>query len=228
MSSIRQRVSAFTYDMLEAETTPAALQQVVEHGFEQIAEVQTANQATLSLACAAGCAFCCYHPVDITAPEAFVIAVYLQTALDAAEYEAIAERLAANAERIQALSHDEHALAKIPCAMLRDGQCGIYAARPFACRSWHSTSATRCEEIFTHGDPLSMIPPLDMALYNAQWDVVYGVSEGLRQAGLDDRPYELHSMLHRVLETPEAAMRWLRGEDVFAGCTPGAFFDDSP
>ncbi|WP_089935632.1 hypothetical protein [Candidatus Entotheonella palauensis] len=104
-------------------------------------------------------------------------------------------------------------------------QCGVYAARPFACRAWHSTSAARCEAIFTHGDPLSMIPPLDMDLYNAQWDVVYGVAEGLRQAGLDDRPYELHSMLHRVLDMPDAARRWLQGEDVFAGCTPGAFFD---
>lgn len=209
--------------MLEAEATPATLQQVVEHGFEQIAQAQTDSRAPL--ACAADCAFCCYHPVDITAPEAFVLVAALRTALSDTEFDAISTRLAANAERIQALSHDEHALAKIPCALLDNGQCGVYAARPFACRAWHSTSAARCEAIFTHGDPLSMIPPLDMGLYNVQWDVVYGISEGLRQAGLDDRPYELHSMLHRALHTPDAASRWLRGEEVFAGCTPGAFAD---
>jgi Fe-S-cluster containining protein len=209
--------------MLDAETTPATLQQVVEHGFAQIAEAQAASRAPL--ACAAGCAFCCYHPVDIMAPEAFIIAAYLRTALSDAEVVAMTARLAAHAERIQALSHDEHALAKIPCALLHNGQCSVYAARPFACRAWHSMSAARCEAIFTHGDPLSMIPPLDIDLYNAQWDVVYGVAEGLRQAGFDDRPYELHSMLHRALALPDAAQRWLRGEEVFAGCTPGAFFD---
>lgn len=223
MPSKRHTASHFTHAVLEAETTPATLVQIVEHGFEQIAEAQTASQAPL--ACAAGCAFCCYHPVDITAPEAFVIAAYLRTAFSTAEFEAIAARLAANAERIQALSHDEHALAKIPCALLDNGRCCVYAARPFACRAWHSMSAARCEAIFTHGDPLSMIPPLDMALYNTQWDVVYGIAEGLRQAGLDDRPYELHSMVHRALAVPDAAARWLHGEAVFEGCTPGAFFD---
>lgn len=223
MASKRQTVRQFSRAILDAETTPATLQQVVEHGFEQIAEAQAASRAPL--ACAAGCAFCCYHPVDITAPEAFVMAAYLQTAFTEAEFEAAATRLAANAERIQALSHDEHALAKIPCALLVNGQCGIYAARPFACRAWHSMSAARCEAIFTHGDPLSMIPPLDMDLYNTQWEVVYGFAEGIRQAGLDERPYELHSMLHRALSLPDVALRWLQGEDVFAGCTPGAFFD---
>lgn len=223
MSSPRQAASHAIQAKLGGEPTPAALQQIVEHGFAQLAEAQTASRAPT--ACAAGCDFCCYHPVDITAPEAFAMAAYLRTAFSATEFEAMATRLAANAERIQALSHDEHALAKIPCAMLDNGQCRTYPARPFACRAWHSTSAARCEAIFTDGDPLSMIPPLDMDLYNAQWDVVYGVAEGLRRAGLDDRPYELHSMLHRVLTTPDAVQRWLQGEDVFARCTPGAFFD---
>lgn len=222
MSSLRQSLSQAIQAVFETATTPATLQQVVEHGFEQIAAAQTASSAPL--ACAAGCAFCCYHPVDITAPEALAIAAYLRTALSASDLDAITARLAANADRIQSLSHDEHALAKIPCTLLDNGQCGVYAARPFACRAWHSMSAVRCEAIFTHGDPLSMIPPLDMELYNAQWDVVYGISEGLRQAGLDDRPYELHSILHRALAVLDAMERWLDGEDVFAGCTPGAFF----
>ncbi len=223
MPSPRQTVNQSTHAMLGERPTPSVLLQIVEHGFEQIAAAQAASRATL--ACAAGCAFCCYHPVDITAPEAFAIASYLRTVLAADAFEAFAARLAANAERIQALSHDDHALAKMPCALLDNGQCGVYPARPFACRAWHSTSAVRCEAIFAQGDPLSMIPPLDMDLYNAQWDVVYGVAEGLRQAGLDDRPYELHSMLHRVLTAPDAEPRWLRGEDVFAGCMPGAFFE---
>src|SRR5688572_11718823 len=102
MSSKRQTVSQFSHARLDAETTPVTLQQVVEHGFAQIAAAQAASRAPL--ACAAGCAFCCYHPVDITAPEAFVIATYLRTAFSAsdAELEAILARLAANAERIQA------------------------------------------------------------------------------------------------------------------------------
>ena len=225
MASSRETVSQTTRAILGAGPTPEALRRVVEYGYAQIAEAQTANPAPL--ACAAGCAFCCYHPVDITAPEAFVMADHMRTALSGAELAAMTARLDVNAERIQALSHDDHALAKIPCALLDNGQCGIYAARPFACRAWHSTSAARCEAIFNQGDPLSMLPLLDMDLYSAQWDVVYGVSSSLRRAGLDDRPYELHSMLQRALAEPDAATRWLQGEAVFAGCTLGAFSDDT-
>ena len=222
MSPSRQTVSQTTRAMLGAGATPEALRRVVEYGFAQIAKAQAANSTLL--ACAVGCAFCCYHPVDITAPEAFAMADHMRTALSDDALTAMTARLAANATRIQALSHDDHALAKIPCALLDNGQCGIYAARPFACRAWHSTSAARCEAIFAQGDPLSMLPRLEMDLYNAQWDVVYGVSSSLQQAGLDDRPYELHGMLQRALAEPDAAQRWLQGEAVFAGCTPGAFF----
>jgi hypothetical protein len=45
----------------------------------------------------------------------------------------------------------------------------------------------------------------------------------LKQARLDNTSYELHSVLQRALDTPDAAQRWVQGEDVFAGCTVGAF-----
>ena len=107
--------------------------------------------------------------------------------------------------------------------MLVDGQCSVYACRPFACRAWNSTSAARCETIFTHGDPVTMLPPLDMPTYEAVWEVAHGVTDGLRQSRLAGTSYELHSILQRVLATPEAAQRWAQGEEVFAGCTVGAF-----
>jgi len=175
------------------------------------------------LACASGCDFCCYHPVDITPPEAFAIVAYLQTTLTPAAYDATCARIAAHADRISGLSYEEHARARIPCALLVDGRCSVYPCRPFACRAWNSTSAARCETIFTHGNPVTMLPPLDMRIYEAVWDVARGVTEGLQQSRLDGKSYELHSIVQRVLDTPEAAQRWVQGEDVFAGCTVGAF-----
>ena len=84
-------------------------------------------------------------------------------------------------------------------------------------------SVARCETIFVEGDPIAMIPPLDTEAYTAVWDVARGFAEGCQQAQLDGRSYELHSVLLRALETPGAAERWMRGEDVFSGCTVGAF-----
>ncbi len=39
------------------------------------------------------------------------------------------------------LSRDEHAQAKVPCALVVDGKCSIYEIRPMACRAWNAFSA---------------------------------------------------------------------------------------
>jgi len=221
--SIRDTVRRTTQMMLRRARSVQTLFHLIEHAFHETTIGVEQLPKRVPLACAAGCAFCCYHPVDITPPEAFAIVAYLQMALTPAAYDATRARLAAHADRISGLSYEEHARAKIPCALLVDGKCSVYPCRPFACRAWNSTSAARCETIFTHGNPVTMLPPLDMRIYEAVWDVAHGVIEGLQQSRLDGKSYELHSIVQRVLDTPEAAQRWMQGEDVFAGCTVGAF-----
>jgi hypothetical protein len=196
---------------------------LIEHAFQQTTAAVEQLPQRATLACAPGCAFCCYHPVDITPPEAFAIIASLQTTLTPAAYNATSTRITAQADRISGLSYEEHAQARLPCALLVDGKCSVYPCRPFACRAWNSTSAARCEAIFTHGNPVTMLPPLDMRTYGTVWDVARGLTDGLQQSRLDGKSYEIHSILQRVLATPEAAQRWTQGEDVFAGCTVGAF-----
>jgi len=212
-----------TQTLLRRERSAPTLFRLITHAFDAATAAVQQLPERATLACAAGCCFCCYHPVDITPPEAFAIAAYLRTALPPAASAATYARIAAQAERIRGLSFAEHAQARLPCALLVDGRCSVYACRPFACRAWNSTSAARCETIFTHGDPVTMIPPLDMPTYEAVWEVARGVTEGLRQSRLAGTSYELHSILQRVLATPEAAQRWAQGEEIFAGCMVGAF-----
>lgn len=49
--------------------------------------------------------------------------------------------------------------------------------------------------------------------------VQLGLQEGLQSAGLDAEVYEFNSALAKALETPDAADRWAKGENVFASCT---------
>jgi hypothetical protein len=221
--SIRDTVRRTTQAMLRHDRSVPTMFRLIEHAFQQTTAVVEQLPERVPLACASGCAFCCYHPVDITPPEACAIAAYLQQTLTPAAGAAARARIAAQADRISRLSYEEHAQARIPCALLVDGRCSVYPCRPFACRAWNSTSAARCETIFTHGNPVTMLPPLDMRTYEAVWDVARGVTDSLQQRRLDRKSYELHSILQRVLATPEAAQRWVQGEDVFAGCTVGAF-----
>lgn len=221
--SVRHTVRQMTQTTLRTERT-------VETVLHLVAE--TARQAMTGMAqalsgtrpdCAAGCVFCCYHPVDITVPEVLALVHYLRTTLPSEALAATHERVSAQASKVRDLSFEAHAQAQVPCALLVDGTCSVYPARPFACRAWHSMSVARCETIFVEGDPIAMIPPLDTEAYTAVWDVARGFAEGCQRARLDGRSYELHSLLLRALETPEAAKQWMQGDDVFAGCTVGAF-----
>jgi hypothetical protein len=205
------------------ETVFAMVDEIAQHASAQVE--QSAERAMH--ACTAGCTFCCHLPVDVTVPEALCIAVYLRQTLSPEALGALRDRIAATAARIHSLSYEDHTQARIPCALLLDGICMAYAKRPFACRAWNSTSRDCCADIFEHGDPVTMLPPLDMPAYEAVWELAQGLVNRLKQTRLDSHTYELHSILLRILEIPDAAERWLQHDDVFAGCLIGAFTPNS-
>lgn len=223
MTELRAQTRQHVQRRLKTTRIPEVLFAIVETAAEN-ANAQVAQSPERPLhACAAGCTYCCHLPVDITAPEALRMAAYLRQRLSSASLAALRTRLAATADRVRDLSYEDHSQARIPCALLIDGTCAAYASRPFACRAWNSTSRASCEEIFEHGDPVLMLPPLDLSAYEAVWQVALGLSDGLKQSRLDSATYELHSILQRALETPNVTERWLQHEEVFAGCLMGAF-----
>ena len=223
MSGLRDETRQYVQRRLQTTRTPEVLFAIVETAAEN-ANTQVAQSPERPLhACAAGCTSCCYLPVDITAPEALRMVAYLRQHVSPASLAALRTRLAATAERVRHLSYEDHTQARIPCALLIDGTCAAYACRPFACRAWNSTSRASCEDIFEHGDPVRMLPPLDLSAYEAVWQIALGLRDGLKQRRLDGATYELHSILQRALEMPTITERWLQHEEVFAGCLMGAF-----
>ena len=89
----------------------------------------------------------------------------------------------------------------------------VSAERPFACRSHNSLNAKYCEEYARV--PTEMMVPM----YKPQQDVTNGTARGLSAgqtaAGLNGDYAELVAALLTALETPDAAERWLAGEQVF-------------
>jgi Fe-S-cluster containining protein len=159
-------------------------------------------------ACAPGCFFCCYLPVDVLAPEAFRIAAYLKRTCLPGELAALVYRLGAQSQ---------HDFGTRPCTFLAQGRCSIYEVRPTVCRGYNSLSKERCEA-FYHDASIDLKGTKDCAAGRLAEAIEEGVIVGLKTLGLDAQWYELTSAVLRALETTNGPARWARGEAVFDGC----------
>ena len=166
------------------------------------------------VACKAGCPWCCYLPVGITAAEAIRIAEYLQATLPHEEIGAVQEQIAELDEHTRHMDEDARALARLPCALLDHKMCSAYPVRPLACIAWNSFDADACKAAWYTSMP--GVVPTHMLRYQAAMSVRRGLREGLMDAGLDGRKLDLTTALRIALETPGAVNCWLGGEPVFA------------
>ena len=155
-------------------------------GHAAVAALPTAQPATV-VACAVGCAHCCHFPVGITWPEGRALAEALQH--DAARQRA----LLAAADATATATWQQ--LVGMPCPLLVDGRCAVYAARPLPCRSLSSADALACERALAG---LAVPVPRDEAAF---WRGL-GASHALAaDSGLGTR--ELRSAVAALLRTPD-------------------------
>jgi Putative zinc- or iron-chelating domain len=177
-------------------------------------------------ACRPGCAWCCQIAVAVSGYEALWIADTLWQRLSPAELDEVRTRLRDQAARIANLPWEQHEQAHLPCALLTaEGTCGVYEARPLACRHWTSPDAARCQaaaaQPFTLGVE-QVLPLRDVVALS-----IVAIGAALAHAGVSAAYFELHSAVSCALETPHAAERWARGELIFAGCKRAQHMNDT-
>ena len=186
--------------------------------YGRLAELQSGVIArkSLEVACARGCSYCCHLRVEIRPHEAFVLARHLQQNFDAPRRERALARITENLERIAPLAPDEHVRAGIPCALLEEGVCSVYEARPAACRKYYSVSVSTCRDAFgdTSAPLTGELEDEDLRL--AGNAVALGYAKGLEDAGYDIELRELHYALRKALTEPKAEARYRRGKRPFA------------
>ena len=179
-------------------------------------EQQSVIAATkLRLACERGCNYCCHQRVEVRPYEAFVLADYIRTNMSPQVQTDIKRRLAENRARIEPLAPLQHTQSGIPCALLVDGACSVYEARPAACRKYYSLSVDTCRTAFEHpSEPLSG-PLEDDSLRLAGNAVALGFARGIEESGRDADRYELHAALLEALDNPKASRRYRDGKKAF-------------
>ncbi len=175
------------------------------------------------IACRAGCAWCCYQQVGITAAQALHIAQALRSGDADVTLDETLARIAALDDRIRGLSARDRLKTGLPCAFLKNDRCMIYAVRPFACRGANSVDAEFCRRTVEDTDPVEAEWQrtggqewIHAAPFEAMQAVQEGLRDGLTDAGLPDERLELTAAVRIALETPDAEQRWRDGEDIFA------------
>lgn len=194
---------------------PGPMFQALRWGMNELDRTLAATPAKVrdTIACRAGCGWCCSVPVDVQAHEVFFAAQHIQLNFPPVELAQVIERTAAHRARHAKLSDDERSRAMKPCPLLSAaGSCTIYEGRPAICRSHHASDASVCASAQTPGEFEHVhIPTLKARMFA----VMLGLDEAIEAAGFDERPYDFGSALHEALTNSLCLARWLRHQPAF-------------
>ncbi len=156
------------------------------------------------IACGPGCQFCCVVNVSITLLEGISIARFLRQQ-DAADLSKISSKLDQLWCDVRGLDEEERLMSRRKCAFLDDrGCCFIYPVRPLFCRSISSTDVELCRAAVV-GQVSGELQPVMMHQFQLQLykTLFIGVADGLAQAGLEGRSFQLSGLVRYLLKHPD-------------------------
>jgi Fe-S-cluster containining protein len=195
----------------------AAIAETAENDAESGARELSERLPTrhLPIACAPGCASCCYTNVHASTAEVLRIASFVKEKLGSEELATLRARAERTAKVIEPLDIVDRAKAKVACPLLDEasGACTVYEVRPIACRAYHSGDAALCKRALDEADPNPVLP-INPVLFHVPHAHGFGMLTGCVDAGLDVGPYDLAAALPIAL-AEELDARWLAGEKVF-------------
>lgn len=168
--------------------------------------------AAADIQCRSGCTFCCHQNVDVTIPEAILVALRLGNEADprrAATLEAAA--------LFEGLDEEARIATGRPCPLLIDNRCSVYEVRPLACRSFASPDAATCHAALDSLKAGKGVMPANVYvvlqfLCNGEQAATLGIC---RDLGLQHDLVDLTQSVAAILRDPSLIERWAAGERVF-------------
>ncbi|MET0291402.1 MAG: YkgJ family cysteine cluster protein [Steroidobacteraceae bacterium] len=176
-----------------------------------------------TLACRAGCTWCCHFSIDVRPAEVLSIVEFVDRTFAEAERTRIRDEAQRNAALLDGLDDEQRMFRNVRCPFLAEGRCSIYTVRPQTCRNYHATDVAGCKQSYEEPGNLDIDPEFAPYVYQAGGAHVEAFSEALREAGYDVGAYEFNAALSAAWSQPEARRRFLdrkrpfrglRGEDI--------------
>jgi hypothetical protein len=203
-------------ERLRLATDPATVLAAIRWGMTELDRTYAETPAKIrgTVACRAGCDFCCRVPMDVQAHEVFLTAGHVQANFSPPDLAGVIERTAAHRARVAGLSGDERGRLMLPCALLRDGRCSSYEGRPEVCRAHHTNNAAACSAHLTNPD-FALEKAYIPALRSRMYAVMLGLDQAMEDAGFDRRAYDFGSALHEALTNSLCQELWMRRMPAF-------------
>lgn len=161
-----------------------------------------------TLACGAGCSWCCYFTVDVRAVEVFRILDFVERTFTAEDKARVYGKIRTNSALLSSLEEEERMSRNVKCPFLSAGRCTVYEARPQMCRNYHATNAVGCQQSYEDPDNLDIDPDFAPFVYQAGSAHVEAFGTALREAGYDVDVYELNVAFDAALADPAARERF--------------------
>lgn len=167
-----------------------------------------------TLACKAGCFWCCYFTVDARPVEIVRIAEFMEREMSPEDRERTSSEIRNNSTALASLDPDARLRHNLKCPFLQSGRCSVYSVRPQTCRNYHATNASGCEQAYREPDNDDIDPEFAPLVYQSGNAHVDAFSTALKAEGYDVAAYELStalavalSDLHGVRARFEAKLR---------------------
>ena len=163
------------------------------------------------LGCKSGCAWCCHQNVEVTIPEAILIAAHI--AADDPRRAKIAEAAAT----LGGLDDGARRRAGKPCPLLVENRCSVYDDRPLMCRGMMAADAEGCRNAYAAGlagrddVAIEVFPLVQYFMFGDQ----AGMRGILKDMGLQYDLVEMTRAVAAILADPDIVERWLARERAF-------------
>jgi len=193
---------------------------VIEYFYSKIeATVSRLNKISDIVDCQKGRSHCCNIWVSISAPEVLFIAKIVRE-----KGQSLIDKVIAANEYTKNYDFDSRYEHPYPCPLLENNICSIYNSRPKACRLAVSVDSKICERSYLNSTEEGIPTPMLYLYARNAYDISFAVS--LKKVALPYAMYEFNAALVRAIETDDAELKWLSGEDIFADvvCDPTDIF----
>lgn len=154
-----------------------------------------AARQSISVACHKGCEWCCHQAVYANSYEIHYLSDFIKKNFSEADQQLVLQKANQKNELTEQLSEEEISRHKSACALLLNGSCMAYGARPMACRIYLSTNLPSCLEFFHHPKNEANYPALlDFPLMAGRM-MNEGFMAALREKGTETAEFRLEEGL---------------------------------